>query len=87
VTAWTGAPGGVADERRLEEAGDQRRRRLDQPELQEHLDHLAADHLDVRAGDRDAVDRRQLGDHLELDRAGGQEVERGDRVGEDGPRR
>ena len=50
----------VADQRRLEQAGDQRRRRLHQPELQQHLDHLRADHPDVRRVDLDAVHRRQL---------------------------
>ena len=82
-----GPAGRVADQRRLEDAGDQRGRRLDQPELQEHLDHLAADHPDVRGRDLDAVDAGQLRDHLELDRAVGQQLEGGERVGEDGRRR
>ena len=76
--------GRVADQRRLEDAGDQRRGRLDQAELQEHLDHLAADHPDVRRRDLDAVDAGQLRDHLKLDGPVGHQLEGRERIGEDG---
>ncbi len=79
-----GSRGGVADQRRLEDAGDERGRGLDQPELQEHLDHLAADHPDVGRGELHAVDAGQLRDHLELDGSVGDQLEGGERVGEDG---
>ena len=78
------ARGRVADQRRLEDARDQRRGRLDQPELQEHLDHLAADHPDVRRRDLDAVDAGQLRDHLKLDGPVGHQLEGRERIGEDG---
>ncbi len=79
--------GRVADQARLEQPGNQARRGLDEPCLQEHLDHLRTDHPDMGRAQLDAIDGGNLGDHLVLHGPRRHQVERGDRVGENGPGR
>src|SRR5262249_47187234 len=65
----------VSHDRSFEHPSNERCGRLDYSELEQHLNHLRADHFDVICGELYAVNSRNLRDHLELHCPGRHEVE------------
>src|SRR5271157_1911348 len=78
-----GSAGREAHERSFEHPGDERCGRFDEPELEHRLHHLARQVANLARRQLHALHPGQLGDQLELYSASGQDVERGNRVGED----